>query len=401
MASTEHLAKALGGRQPLVPADLSLKKIKDQIPAHYFQQNHWKSGYYVCRDLAQTAVAAAAMYYGLMPLVDSLCGAEPSWARSGAMFVAWNLYAFFQGVNWTGLWVLAHECGHQSFSPYRSVNDGVGMVLHSALLVPYHSWRITHGNHHKHTNHLEQDTVFLPPEIKKSEADRITKETAAKVGSKEPSVLQTALEESPLASLGWVIIMLTIGWPGYLLWNAAGGKYKVRTNHFEPSSPLFKPFQRSDIIASDLGLLVVFGLLGIAANTFGLANVALWYGAPYLWVNAWLVYITYLQHTDVRLPHYRADEWTFVAGALAAVDRNYGAYFNWALHHINDSHVMHHLFSTMPFYNAIQVTRKHNAKIFGDLWIRDARPLHTMLWESWRACRVVVPEEGVTFFRTA
>jgi len=400
MATTEHLAKALGGRQPPIPADLTLKKIKDQIPEHYFEQNHWKSGYYVLRDLAQSAVTAGAMAYVLLPAVESTT-AEGTWARTLAVFAAWNVYAFVQGINWTGLWVLAHECGHRAFSPHRWVNDAVGMVLHSALLVPYHSWRISHGTHHKHTNHMTQDTVFVPPEKTVAAADKQAKESKDKLGAlANPHTIQHALEESPIFSLVWIVIMLTIGWPGYLLWNAAGQRYNRRCNHFEPSSPIFRPFQRSDFLASDLGLAAMAVALGFACRSYGVANVALWYGAPYLWVNAWLVFITYLQHTDVRLPHYRADQWNFVNGALAAVDRDYGWYLNWALHHINDSHVMHHLFSTMPFYNAIEVTRKHNEKIFGKWWMRDNRSLAAMVWESWRACRYVCPEEGVTFFRT-
>ena len=45
-----------------------------------------------------------------------------------------------QGAVCTGLWVIAHECGHQAFSKYQTVNDAVGIVLHSSLLVPYFSW---------------------------------------------------------------------------------------------------------------------------------------------------------------------------------------------------------------------------------------------------------------------
>lgn len=40
----------------------------------------------------------------------------------------------------TGCWVIGHECGHQSFSESQAVNDGVGLVVHSLLLVPYYSW---------------------------------------------------------------------------------------------------------------------------------------------------------------------------------------------------------------------------------------------------------------------
>jgi len=45
-----------------------------------------------------------------------------------------------QGAVCTGIWVIAHECGHGAFSEYPAVNDGVGLVFHSLLLVPYYSW---------------------------------------------------------------------------------------------------------------------------------------------------------------------------------------------------------------------------------------------------------------------
>ena len=53
-------------------------------------------------------------------------------------FALWNVYAFAAGTVATGLWVIAHECGHRAFSDSNTVNDAVGLVLHSALLVPYH-----------------------------------------------------------------------------------------------------------------------------------------------------------------------------------------------------------------------------------------------------------------------
>lgn len=70
----------------------------------------------------------------------------------------WALYTFFTGLFATGLWVIAHECGHQSFSESKTINNAVGFVLHSAYVssrglgwleaypftsvgVPYHSWR--------------------------------------------------------------------------------------------------------------------------------------------------------------------------------------------------------------------------------------------------------------------
>ena len=77
-------------------------------------------------------------------------------------------------------------------------------------------------------------------------------------------------------------------------------------------------------------------------------------------VNHWLVLITFLQHTDPLLPHYRAPEFTFTRGALATLDRNLlgdcGSIMAWigahATNGISETHVLHHISSKIPHYNA-------------------------------------------------
>ena len=77
-------------------------------------------------------------------------------------------------------------------------------------------------------------------------------------------------------------------------------------------------------------------------------------------MNHWLVLITFLQHTDPLLPHYRGPEFTFVRGALATLDRNLlgdcGALMGWigatVTHGISETHIVHHVSSKIPHYNA-------------------------------------------------
>jgi hypothetical protein len=69
-----------------------------------------------------------------------------------------STHARLWGLRLTG----SHECGHQSYSSSKSINNFVGWVLHSILLVPYHSWRISHGQHHAATGHMTRDQVFVP-----------------------------------------------------------------------------------------------------------------------------------------------------------------------------------------------------------------------------------------------
>lgn len=362
------------------PKELTLKEVRDAIPDKYFKRDMARGFYFIGRDILQSVVTAAIMYYVGLPIIEQTdtMGTAVSYAVRALL---WGSFWFVQGINWVALWVMAHECGHQAFSDYRFVNDTVGWVLHSFLMVPYHSWRITHGTHHKNCNHLTLDTVFIPP--------------------KHDHVLTMAenVRESPLGSLWGIFLMFTIGWPAYLLINIAGRDYGRHASHFQPSSPMFRPSDASDIVISDVGVLITLVSVLGSIYTYGFANVFCWYLAPYLVVNAWLVFITYLQHSDLRVPHYTADEWTYVRGGLATVDRDFGAIFNWWIHHINDSHVVHHLFSQMPFYHAIEVTRHHCKDILGDMYQRcDRAPLKS-LWISWTQCRYVNTKEGVMIFR--
>ena len=51
---------------------------------------------------------------------------------------AWPLYWVAQGTMFWALFVVGHDCGHQSFSSNKTLNDFVGHLTHSSILVPYH-----------------------------------------------------------------------------------------------------------------------------------------------------------------------------------------------------------------------------------------------------------------------
>jgi omega-6 fatty acid desaturase (delta-12 desaturase) len=76
------------------------------------------------------------------------------------------------------------------------------------------------------------------------------------------------------------------------------------------------------------------------------------YIGPYMVVNSYLTIITFLQHTDAEVPHYDETAWTWLKGALATVDRNYPPYIDALQHYIGTTHVVHHIFSDLPHYNA-------------------------------------------------
>ena len=120
-------------------------------------------------------------------------------------------------------------------------------------------------------------------------------------------------------------------------------------------SALYSRKQAPLILLSDIGVLCAVAVLAWACTTFGALAVAAYYGVPYLVVNAHLVLITYLQHTDTYVPHYREAEFTWLRGALSTVDRSFGMWLDDAFHHIADSHVAHHLFHTVSRSSGVVV----------------------------------------------
>ncbi len=226
------LLKGVPATLPLAPPPFTLADIKAAVPRHCFERSLSTSLVHLVIDLVQVAI---------LGYLATLIGHPdvPPMTR----YLLWPLYWYAQGAVLTGVWVIAHECGHQAFSPYEAVNNFVGAraffplslcvcvclslcvsvsvgrcavrvfscpvltqcttqtphpheptpthtphththtphpnptvpagwVLHSALLVPYHSWRISHGKHHNNTGSCENDEVFAPP-VKEDLVDEI------------------------------------------------------------------------------------------------------------------------------------------------------------------------------------------------------------------------------------
>lgn len=318
------------------------------------------------------------------------------------MYIAYSIAAGFFG---TGVWVIAHECGHQGFSSSKTINNTVGWVLHSALLVPYHSWRISHARHHAATNHLTRDEVFVPKTRKELGYPEMKEEAeiaGLNVSEARQSELREALEDSPISILWNCFLHQIFGWPLYLIKNASGQlHYPAGTNHFSPSSILFKATQRWQIIWSDIGVSITLAALGFWGYKRGFAEVALVYGIPYLWVNNWLVMITFLQHTDPILPHYSPAKWTFPRGALCTIDREvFGPIGPYVLHGIAETHVAHHISSKIPHYNAWEATEALK-EFLGPHYYKSSENFLVSFYKSYRDCLYIEDGADVAFYKNA
>jgi len=346
------------------------EQLLSAIPAHLKVRSTPTSLYYAAISLILTVSCFLVGRY-LIP-----------WTIAAIPF--WIAYWLVTGTVATGVWVVAHECGHGAFSDNKTLQDVIGYLYHSALLVPYFSWQRSHAVHHSRTNHMDEGETHVPHRATVPAGD-------ASIAFKEAFSTEGAF------AFVNSIMHLTIGWPAYLLGGVSGGPVRGVTNHFVPlctgEVSLYPRMEmKLKVLASDIGILITLSALYKWAQAEGVLTVFALYVGPYLVVNAWLVGITWLQHSDVDVPHYDSNTWSWAKGALMTVDRPYPAVIDWLHHRIGSTHVAHHVCSSIPHYNAVEAT-KALKEAFPNHYLYDPTPIHEALWRISAKC-VVVRKEG-------
>src|SRR5262249_865076 len=252
-------------------------------------------------------------------------------------------------------------CGHGSFSRHRWLNDVVGHLTHTPLLVPYHGWRLSHRLHHRHAGDIERDETWFP------------------------------LTRAEFAALPWYVRLLR-----FRLFVLALPFYPVRRaparrgSPFNPWSPLFAPSERARVATSVALCAAMLAALAGMTAALGPGALVRYYLGPYTVFSGWLGLVTYLHHTDPDLPWYRGRAWSPLRGALSTKDRHYGVFD--PIHHDAGTHVVHHLFPTLPHYRLREATAAVPPVLGAALRVADT-PIWRAVWDSTRLC-VVVPERG-------
>eukprot|EP00922_Rhytidocystis_sp_ex-Travisia-forbesii_P022155 GHVS01032441.1.p1 GENE.GHVS01032441.1~~GHVS01032441.1.p1 ORF type:complete len:562 (-),score=57.91 GHVS01032441.1:392-2077(-) len=418
----------------------TVKEILECIPQHCKERSIVRSILNALRDLVYVGLA---VYFMLM-LQQHILREAPAVIR----WATWALYAFVQGTFFTGIWVVGHECGHGAFSPWPLVNDVVGYILHTPLLVPYFSWKYSHSKHHSYTNHLTYGETHVPSSL-------------AEVGKALRRV--SVVGEDAFAAYG-IFTHFVVGWPMYVLTNATGCKRDWRgvpipyygsckqiekidremaeckqnnsamttshiatshsdnrtaegvrkevesgythvhvkgMNHFVGHSSIIFPEGpiRSLVTLSGCGCALVLLALFCWAQYAGWSTVIRWYLGPYLVTNGYLVLYTWLQHTHPNIPHYGDDAFTWLRGALSTVDRPYPWLIDTLHHGIGSTHVLHHLDSKVPHYHAREASA-HLQRFLGPLYRRDPTPIWKCVWALCKVCHYVDDVRGVQYFKS-
>ncbi|MBI1241169.1 fatty acid desaturase [Umezakia ovalisporum] len=327
----------------------TLQDLKVAIPAECFQPNLIKSLFYFFRDILIITLLYAVAHY-----LDS--------------WYFWPVFWVMQGTMFWALFVIGHDCGHQSFSKHKWLNDLIGHLSHTPILVPYHGWRISHRTHHKNTGNIDNDESWYP-------------------------VTKSQYKQMPLLQkLGRYYVFL-LAYPVYLFKRSPGKD----GSHFLPSSPLFKPSEKQDVLTSTILWIGMVGLLGFFTYQWGWMWLLKYYAMPYIVFVIWLDLVTFLHHTEPDIPWYRGEDWTFLKGAISSIDRDYG--FINHIHHDIGTHVAHHIFLNMPHYNLRRATEAIKP-IMGEYFHQSQEPIWKALCRSALSCHFV-PDTGNKVYYTS
>nr|GEU63257.1 fatty acid desaturase, type 1 [Tanacetum cinerariifolium] len=354
-------------RVPVSKPSFGISDLKKTIPPHCFKRSLIRSFGSLFRDL----VIICSLYYIASTYIPLL--------PQTLTYVSWPLYWVAQGSMLLGLWCLGHECGHHAFSEYQWIDDAVGFFVHSVTMTPYFSYKYSHAHHHAYTNSLEFEEVYVPKR-------------------KEDTFFTEFLNNGP-GNVLRLFLMVTVGLPMYLFFNLLGRDYGKFVNHFLPQSAIFKDHQRAQVVLSDIGIIAVMYALYHHAMTQGVHSTLFLFGIPYFGESCFFIILTYLNHTHPSLAHYDSTEWDWLRGALSTVDRDFGI-FNWVLHDVNQTHVVHHLFPSLPHYHAMEA-REAVKPMLGEYYKYDDTPLLKALWRDTKECIYVEQDDkkkGVYWF---
>lgn len=347
---------------------------------------------YVARDLAMAAAAwKLATYidpYTMHSVVRGTIGVVPSLVLR---WTCWAVYWWYQGLIFSGLWVIGHECGHGALSESTFVCNVIGYMAHTVLWTPYFSWRVTHYRHHTHTGSMERDDAYRPKTLSEIVAEE------HQHGGLDWDEL---LGDTPAFMLAMLIFRQLVAYPVHMLYHVVGAHRfpKWITNY----DATFVRNQTKAVLLSNIGIFAMAYLTWRACQVFGVGAVVKYYGVPWMFVSHWFIMITYLHHTDPVVPRYRNGTWTYARGMASTIDRDFlGAPGKFFLHGIAHYHVVHHFFPRMPFYHIEEATEYLKDFIGPDHYHFSSTPVFQAMWETYNRCRFVDDTGDVLFYRDA
>src|SRR5258708_30780271 len=75
--------------------------------------------------------------------------------KAGWSYLLTLLFALFAGGFLMRIFIIQHDCGHQSFFKQKKSNNLLGSICGILTMTPYEFWRVTHAIHHATSGDLD------------------------------------------------------------------------------------------------------------------------------------------------------------------------------------------------------------------------------------------------------
>ncbi|TFE26332.1 fatty acid desaturase [Cohnella luojiensis] len=224
------------------------------------------------------------------------------------------------------LFIVFHDCCHQSFFRSRKANEILGTITGILTLFPYHQWKRSHSIHHSTSSNLDKRGI----------GDMWLYTVDEYIAASKWKRIYYRIYRNPLVMFGiGPIVTFLIQYR----FNVKGARREERINTW----------------ITNAGIIVLYGLL---CWMLGWQNFLL-VQAPVFWISGALgIWLFYVQHQFEDSYFENDGEWSYVK---AAVDGS--SYYKlpkvlqWITGNIGFHHV-HHLSPRVPNYN---LENAHNA----------------------------------------
>lgn len=287
-------------------------------------------------------------------VINVLCVALGYWAVAVSPWYLLPLAWIFLGTGLQGFFVIAHDCGHRSFSNRMWVNDLVGHVMTLIIIYPFHAWRILHNHHHKHTNKLDVDNAWSP--------------------------FTPATFDNASGTIQWLYRRMRgkFWWMGSI---AHWGKLHFDWTKFEGTQ---REQVRLSVLVVCIGMAIGFPTLFITTGVVGFIKFWL---MPWLVYHFWMSTFTMFHHTMPEIPFKPEAEWNEVRAQLSGtVNCKYPWWVEFLCHDIN-VHIPHHLTTGIPWYNLRQA-HQSLAENWGEYLYEDCTFNWALIQKATQVCHL-------------
>ncbi len=278
----------------------------------------------------RTAQDGRAVFELLITLLPFLA----LWAGIWAFMQAGHYWAIIGFIPAGGLivrlFIIQHDCGHQSMFRHKKVNDWIGRFIGILTLTPYDHWKRSHALHHAGSGNLDRRGIG---------DDILTLTVEEYQAASKWARFKYRLYRHPL-------VMFGLG-PAYVFFLCNRLPLGAMKNGIKPWA---------SALLTNLGVAVLYGVLiwAIGWKIFVLIQI------PTILVGASIgVWMFYVQHQFDETHWSRTGDWDRESAALAGSSYyDLPKWLMWVTGNIGVHHV-HHLSSRIPFYHLPRILKDH------------------------------------------